>query len=620
MESFERRNLLLQSIDPERQWYRYHHLFAEFLRDRYRRLYPEEVTALYKAAATWFSEQGLFREALDLAAKSGDPLFPASLIESAGGWRLAWARGVPLLKTLCTVETPDVRRYPRLGLAHIYLKAKEGQIAAARRQLDQMTGQTAGFTDFAPDVADVVDMPVEGSIIEYFLCFYEDQIQSPQHLQRHMDDISRRTDINPILPKLVQVMLSISHTIHGDYQQGIDLGLDCCKALRQVNLHYAEMYISIYLSVSYVGLGRLRDALTFHETTKTHAERILGKKSNIYSNCLIFLAEIHYLMGDQESAQALLWPALDTAKYSEGYFEVLASGYMTAISLARDSLNQEHVFTLIKDAQETARRRGLDRLHKLMELRELKENLFFKKTNAGRHIQASSLIQAQLAHDGTAIGKDLCLWYEAHCLHMRRLLASGNPQQAAEALVPVHTYATTMGHKTWILEIILLMSLARHALSDIATAQQHMRQAIAIALPENIRRPFLDKGKEARETFAYLIRTDPVWNEQELEQALTFITTDGAARTGTSPARGGVMLSSEQAITPRELEVLVGLADGLSNKEIARKLSVTEGTVKFHRKNLYRKLNVGSRSRLIELARGLGLFKGVDVNKLQPLA
>ncbi|MFD2499623.1 response regulator transcription factor [Rhizorhabdus histidinilytica] len=66
--------------------------------------------------------------------------------------------------------------------------------------------------------------------------------------------------------------------------------------------------------------------------------------------------------------------------------------------------------------------------------------------------------------------------------------------------------------------------------------------------------------------------------------------------------------ASDVIVTPREIDVLRGLADGLSSKEMARSLGVAESTIKTHRINIYRKLNVATRSRAISAARNLRLI------------
>ena len=61
-------------------------------------------------------------------------------------------------------------------------------------------------------------------------------------------------------------------------------------------------------------------------------------------------------------------------------------------------------------------------------------------------------------------------------------------------------------------------------------------------------------------------------------------------------------------LTPRELQVLKGLTEGKSNKEIARDLDITEPTIKLHMKTLYRKLDAANRTQAALIAREAGLF------------
>jgi DNA-binding NarL/FixJ family response regulator len=67
---------------------------------------------------------------------------------------------------------------------------------------------------------------------------------------------------------------------------------------------------------------------------------------------------------------------------------------------------------------------------------------------------------------------------------------------------------------------------------------------------------------------------------------------------------------SKQAglLSPRELQILRELVNGLSNKEIARRLAIAESTVKTHKERLYEKLGASSRSAAIETARSHGLL------------
>jgi len=72
LEEAEDRDLFLRRLDEDREWFRYHHLFAEFLQRRLARDQPERITRLHAVASRWFAEHQLLREAVDHAMAAGD--------------------------------------------------------------------------------------------------------------------------------------------------------------------------------------------------------------------------------------------------------------------------------------------------------------------------------------------------------------------------------------------------------------------------------------------------------------------------------------------------------------------------------------------------------------------
>ncbi|WP_425511269.1 response regulator transcription factor [Pseudomarimonas salicorniae] len=82
-----------------------------------------------------------------------------------------------------------------------------------------------------------------------------------------------------------------------------------------------------------------------------------------------------------------------------------------------------------------------------------------------------------------------------------------------------------------------------------------------------------------------------------------------AAATGTSGVTGAAAAEPDRLpeLSPREQEVLGKLCRGLSNKQIARELNLSENTVKTHLGNLYAKLGVGRRTEALAVARQRGL-------------
>jgi LuxR family maltose regulon positive regulatory protein len=83
LEILERGNLFVVPLDDQRQWYRYHHLFADALRARLLDRYPDRVPGLHQAASRWHAEHGLLADAVVHAIAGDDVDRAADLVELA---------------------------------------------------------------------------------------------------------------------------------------------------------------------------------------------------------------------------------------------------------------------------------------------------------------------------------------------------------------------------------------------------------------------------------------------------------------------------------------------------------------------------------------------------------
>ncbi len=114
LERLERENLLVVPLDDQRRWYRYHHLFADFLRGRLERERPEQLAPMHLRAAVWCEENALVAEAVRHALSAGAYERAARLMESGVGQ--TWYRGevVTLLNWLRQLPKEAMRRRPLL--------------------------------------------------------------------------------------------------------------------------------------------------------------------------------------------------------------------------------------------------------------------------------------------------------------------------------------------------------------------------------------------------------------------------------------------------------------------------------------------------------------------------
>src|SRR5207253_7605445 len=85
LEDLERGNFFVVPLDDTRQWYRYHHLFADVLAAHLRAEQPDLVATLHRRASAWYEQHGLAADAIRHALAAEDFAHAADLVE------LAWS-------------------------------------------------------------------------------------------------------------------------------------------------------------------------------------------------------------------------------------------------------------------------------------------------------------------------------------------------------------------------------------------------------------------------------------------------------------------------------------------------------------------------------------------------
>src|SRR5215204_7622930 len=137
LERLERDNLFVVALDEERRWYRYHPLFAEFLRDRLRRESPECVGELHLNASEWNERNGEVSSAIEHALSAGDHERAARLMERGIGH--TWYRGevATLLGWLGRLREAAMRDRPLLMVWYAAALLLTGRPEGAEVLLDE---------------------------------------------------------------------------------------------------------------------------------------------------------------------------------------------------------------------------------------------------------------------------------------------------------------------------------------------------------------------------------------------------------------------------------------------------------------------------------------------------
>jgi LuxR family maltose regulon positive regulatory protein len=167
-----------------------------------------------------------------------------------------------------------------------------------------------------------------------------------------------------------------------------------------------------------------------------------------------------------------------------------------------------------------------------------------------------------------------------------------------------------------VIEIMILEALALQMRGDETRAETVLTKSLALAEPEGYLRVFLDDGQPQQKLLARWLThnvDDPLrdYASHLLSQFAVEPHTSTTAQDKATSVEADTESSGQtlvERLSPRELEVLELIGLGMTNKEIARQLVVSPGTVKAHTSSIYRKLDVANRTEAVASARQIGLL------------
>jgi LuxR family maltose regulon positive regulatory protein len=612
LQAMDRSNLFLFPLDEKRQWYRYHHLFADLLHQRLQQRQPELIPDVYQRASQWYKERGEVETAIQYALVGEDIAEAARLLDKAAFDIIGRSELRKLHKLLESVPEEAQSRYPRLNLARAwlymffaeydtaekYLRQAEvnleiisrlpagmpalqmpagfpealvrGNIATIRAYSATRQGYLSAAVTFSNEaLAWLEEMPEENArqlrgtilIILGQTQIALDEVQEAETTYRHAIEHSKASG------RIASVMAAYACMMNLQRQQGQLIagkatGLQGLKWLRRSRPHSAQLYPAE---------GEVRRELgsICYETNQLdEAKEHLARGQDVfrytnpenYANCLhlMFLVE---LAGGQ----------FDTAVHIQQQIEPILSE-LPPIPYRKHAANRsERIRRLSHIQPETVRWPEEMRLW-LTTLDAKQEEPINTRYEPGKLIQA------------------------------RVLAALGQPEAALSILNQLVDAAEAVSRFGDLIQYRVQQALVLNRLSQRETAVAHLGQAVTLAESNDYLRTFLDEAAALRPLLFQLPATP-------FRDKLISLFDREIQLESSSPTTSQVNHSSlMDPLSKRELEVLRLLPTGQTGPQIAGQLYLSNNTVKTHIKNIYSKLNVNSRAEAIERAQTLGLI------------
>ncbi len=603
LEYLERVNLFLVLLDDERQWYRYHHLFAEVLHSRLQQAEPRLVPELHRRASVWYEEHGQVAEAVQHALLAPDVERAAGLIEQFA-W-LVWYRGQiqTVLGWLNALPAAPAHTHKILGITHAGMMMLTNQFEAAESRLQD--AERSIQADTPAEQAQVLLGWI--ALIRGDLARYSGDFARTAALARQALDLLPETEGIGRTSALLHI--AHTHLVSGDVTTGAERMVTEVVASAYASGNSVAILRSNTLLAQLQALrGRLHQAAEAYEEAKHAVPKEEELRTLIGSPAYYFgLGDVLREQNNLDTAEYYLAQGMDLLRGPLAIIaEVIALGYIT---LAR----VQQAYGEYSQALAT-----LDGYTQLAHQRTFVPHLIARGAAVRAQVELARGNLAAAIHWADTSGLspfDAPLDYprEQEYLTLARVrIAQGRETPTgpflSEALVVLERLfedAEAKMRMRSVLEVLLLRALALQAQGDHTGAMTTLDRALALAEPEGYIRLFLDEGVPMvtllRQINAHT-RT-PAYVAALLEASGEPIATDLYR----SSSHSGPLI---EPLTLREREVLRLLMDGLSNREIARHLVLSVNTVKKHVYNICSKLGVQSRAQAIVRARSLNLLLG----------
>jgi len=185
-------------------------------------------------------------------------------------------------------------------------------------------------------------------------------------------------------------------------------------------------------------------------------------------------------------------------------------------------------------------------------------------------------------------------------------------QQAAELLSGLHDFLMSIHNIHFLIDVLTVQALTHHARGEEPDAFETLTQAIHLAEPGGIIRPFLDLGPKMANLLNRMAKQNT--DIRYVGRLLAAFRKEAAANVQiargfqTAEPESGTDTFMDEALSKREIEILTLLSQRMGNKEIAERLFLSPNTIKTHLYNIYQKLNVKTRRQAIDKVNALGIL------------
>lgn len=603
----ERANLFLTPLDADRCWYRYHSLFAEFLRTRLKRDHPERVAGLHRAASRWYAGQGRPVPAIEHALAGEDADHVTVLLEQHAEVFLRQHRPYLLVRWYGALSPSLFETRPRLRLVFAWalaLARRDGEAIALIESLDRSDNRP--LSDDGIRLACVAIRVTSLIMADKLSACSEACRDGPSPLPEEASFAGGMLALFSALcliaaDKFDEATLMIAET-RRQY-----------AALSASGLDFARVQIDGVQSTLALIQGRLHDPRTAQLRIAVadwgaDSSRELGPVAHLG----VYLAKLRYLGDELPEAERLLTEYLPRLVTENSIPDLLIMGYVVRARIADAQNDRAGALQMLSDLEHVGHQQGLPRLVANHWLERSRIALLEGEMGAAETFWKC----ASDAEAWSPLGSLVPFANDVDTLEVGRIRILNRTRRCEEAVPEIRRQlreAELRGRRHRALKLKILLAEALHGCGNTRSGLRMLHEAVQFASREGFVRTFAEEGSAVAQMLGVLRRatysdvdvaermTAPAEFLDRVLQACGCSTAPALTPVAAPPALSG-------GVTRGEQRVLELVAQGLSNAAIAKKLFVAPTTVNAHLRSINSKLGVHNRTQAVAVARNQGLI------------
>ena len=610
-----------QSPAPvEREW-RYHSLFADFLRTQLLRERPDELARLHLAASGWYESQGRAVPAIDHAIEGGDLPHATALLAQHASAFLEQGRMRLLARWFAALPAHPLRERPMLQMVALWASALTRGPWEALEQLRQSGCETSSDAAVRAHV----------NALRPMLLAMMDRVEEAAAIGR--EHLARLPSGQPFADGVLCNAMAHVLGVLGERDQARRL-LDVARRGQQ-GAGFNRMYSESVEGLIDLQQGRLRQATARFRLASGMAAggTPAGAGASRLATARVAGPAGAMLPASHGNAWAgVLYAGAEYELHQLDAAEHLLNIYLP---LARDvGLPDPMILSHTMRSRIAFQRGDIDAaLQAITDLEYLGHHRQLPRVVASARLERARVLVLQGQADAAALALDLAddpaVWQRvarhqmsAHDIddmaigRLRWQLRFGDAAAAAREAASGADAAHRAQRQRRALRLQLLQALALQRAGQLDLALQRMTELLRLTCTEGFVRLLLDEGpavgplvRRVRNAVfeAPGSRSDPILDDYLL-RLLQISGTDAGPDTDGGPDEPGAAPALAEPLTRKEVRVLQLLAEGYSNGAMAQKLFVSDSTVRTHLRNINLKLNARSRTQAVAIARRLGVM------------